>query len=50
MLDLIQKVIDFIISFWKALPSKTKEKIINLIVDAFDDYFRRFYKSHQNKA
>lgn len=50
MLDLIQKIINFIISLWKNLPSKTKEKIINLIVDAFEDSFRRFYRSHQNKA
>ncbi len=34
----------WISNFWEKMPNSAKEKIINAIVDTFEDIFREFYK------
>lgn len=50
MLGLIFKILGFLFSFWRDLSPETKERIINVVVDAFEEVFRAFYRSFIKKA
>jgi len=45
MFGWLKNLYDRITGFWKLLPDSVKEKIINAIVEIFEDIFREFYKS-----
>jgi len=47
MLDWILKIFTWIGSFWSSLSEDTKKKIIEAIVELFDDIFRKYYQSQQ---
>jgi hypothetical protein len=47
MTNWIKKVILWLLSLWSALPKKTKDKIIDIIVERFSALFRAFYRSQK---
>jgi hypothetical protein len=45
-------IIDFfrwLTGFWNALPDSIKEKIIDIIIDGFERFFRAFYKNQKGE-
>ena len=36
-----------IFKFWSELPQESKDKIIQLVVEAFDSVFRAFFKANK---
>ena len=41
------KIIDYLRSFWEGLSESEKERIIKIIVDAFETAFRSYYANYQ---
>nr|WP_181716852.1 hypothetical protein [Psychrobacter sp.] len=53
MIATLLRVFTFFFEFWVKLPEKTKEKIIDAIVDSFESLLRGYYKRYvaeQQKA
>ena len=44
MLDLIWKLISWLLGLWRDLPQPVKDKIIDLATECFDQIFRAYYR------
>ncbi len=49
MLNWIFNLYSFLAGIWSKIPEKTKEKIISIIVETFESWFRDFYRSWKRK-
>jgi hypothetical protein len=47
MFDWLVSLFKWLLGIWSGLPESTKEKIINLIVETFDEILRAFYRSEK---
>jgi hypothetical protein len=50
MLADIVALLKFFRSLWEVIPPKTREAIIQMLADAYDEFFRDYYRSHSNKG
>lgn len=51
MLDQILAFIMTLFDFWKKVPQNIKDRIIALLVEMWDEFFRKFYRrSRQEEA
>lgn len=39
----------FLFGLWAGLPNSTKEKIINVIVESFEDIFKKYYNDYRDQ-
>jgi hypothetical protein len=40
----------FFASIWSGLSNEQKDKIINILVDAFEGIFRKYYRDSKNEV
>lgn len=50
MSNWFSKIIGWLIGLWSSLPEETKEKIINAIVDTFEEMLSAFYKASKQDS
>ena len=44
-----ENIIQKLLSVWNSLPEETKDKIIDTIVEGFEEFLRSFFKENKNK-
>lgn len=49
MISILQKIFSFFASIWGGLSNEQKDKIISIIVDAFEIIFRKYYRDSKNE-
>ncbi|MBS3667069.1 hypothetical protein [Vreelandella boliviensis] len=49
MFGWILNILMWLSRMWEKVPDSAKEKIINMIVEAFEDIFREFYRSRKKE-
>jgi hypothetical protein len=47
VLDLLVQLFSLLVNFWRDLPDPVKEKVMEESADAFDDIFRKYYRSEK---
>ena len=50
MFEWLSKIINWIVNLWTSLPDETKDKIINSIVDTFEEFLRALYQASKKNA
>jgi hypothetical protein len=48
MIDLIWKLVSWILGLWNDLPKPVKDKVIELASECFDQIFRAYYRNSKN--
>lgn len=46
---ILEKIIQMLLSVWNSLDEETKDKIIDTIVEEFEEFLRSFFKENKNK-
>jgi hypothetical protein len=50
MFGWIVEIYKYISSIWLNMPDSSKEKVIDSLLDAFDEILRGFFKSNKSKS
>jgi hypothetical protein len=48
MLDLILRLVGWILGLWRDLPKPVKDKIVELASECFDQIFRAYYRNSKS--
>lgn len=43
-------LLKFFRSLWDVIPPKTRETIIQMLADAYEEFLRQYYRSQSNKG
>ena len=49
MIKNILEIIAWLVNIWSGLPESTKKKIIDIIVESFEHFFKSFFESSQEE-
>ncbi|SWF03289.1 Uncharacterised protein [Klebsiella pneumoniae] len=50
MINIFLKIFGFFASIWSGLSNEQKDKIINILVDAFEGIFHKYYRDSKNEV